>query len=210
MTIWDISVGIEEGLVVWPGEASVILEQTMTLQGGGKANVSRLACGVHTATHVDAPLHVLEGGGAVEAISFNALLGPAYVVELPGLGSITTDDLDEVQVPTETQRLLIKTPNSERWNDPTHQFHHGFKALTCDAARWVVRRGIQLLGVDYLSVQLFADESQTTHEILLTANVVLLEGLDLRGVEVGEYELICLPLKLMGCEGAPARAILRR
>ena len=210
MKTWDISVGIREGMPVWPGERAVILERTMSLDRGDVANASWLGCGVHTGTHVDAPGHMVKGGGGVDDLDLDPFIGPAWVAEFPECREVTAADLERAHLPGEIRRLLLKTRNSERWGEPLHAFRADFTALTSDAARWVVERGIRLVGVDYLSVQLFADTSTLTHTTLLEANVAIVEGLDLRGVEAGEYELLCLPLKLIGCDGAPARAILRR
>jgi arylformamidase len=130
------------------------------------------------------------------------------VVHLPDADAITADVLDALALPAETRRVLFRTRNSALWAQEDRGFYEDFVALTADAAEWVVARGIQLIGVDYLSVQRYADGPET-HQILLGAGVVLVEGLDLSGVAAGDYELICLPLKLVDAEGAPARAILR-
>jgi arylformamidase len=160
-------------------------------------------------THVDAPFHFISGGDPVEAMPLDVLMGPAVVTYLPEVAAVTATDLEALDLPAGVQRLLLRTRNSKLWTTGVEEFQPDFVALTVDAAQWVVQRGIRLLGVDYLSVQRF-DDGPEVHQILLEARVVIVEGLNLAGVEPGEYELICLPLKLTGAEGAPARAVLRK
>ena len=208
MRIWDISVGVSPGLPVWPGDPLIELERYMAISAGDAANVSRLACSVHVGTHVDAPVHFVDGGSTVENLPLDILIGPAIVVELLDVEAITADCLEALALPSGTTRLLFKTRNSGLWANPHHDFYPDYVALTPDAADWVVRRGVRLLGVDYLSVQRFYDPEPLTHFILLGAGVVIVEGLDLRAVLPGRYQLICLPIKLVGSDGAPARVVL--
>lgn len=208
MQVWDISVGVTPSLPVWPGDPPVQLERYMAVSDGDAANVSRLACSVHVGTHVDAPIHFVEGSASVEGLPLDVLIGPAVVVELPDVDAITADDLEASTLPSDVTRLLFKTRNSELWADPHHNFYPDYVALTPDAAEWVARQGICLVGVDYLSVQGFHDPEPLTHCTLLEAGVVIVEGLDLREVPPGPYRLICLPMKLAGSDGAPARAVL--
>jgi arylformamidase len=135
-------------------------------------------------------------------------MGPATVVELPEANIITPELLEAQALSPQTRRLILKTKNSDLWNDPGHQFNPDFVALSSDSARWIVSKGIQLVGIDYLSIQMFKDTEPLTHRILLDANIIIIEGLDLRYIRPGVYELICLPIKLAGSEGAPARAVL--
>jgi len=208
MRFIDISLPIHPDLPVWPGDPKVVVERIRTQANGFNSNDSRLSCSVHTGTHVDAPRHFIEGGAPVEQLPLDVLLGPAEVVEIRDKNSITADHLESLSLPAATQRLLIKTRNSELWDNPGHTFHTDFVALEPPAARWIANRGIRLVGIDYLSVQRFRDKDPTTHRLLLEAGVVIVEGLDLRHVEPGRYRLVCLPLKLSGCDGAPARTIL--
>lgn len=208
MTIYDISIPISPGLPVWPGDPPVELERVCDMAQGDECNVSRLVCSVHTGTHVDAPRHFLPQGATVEALALDVLIGAAVVVEMPDCDAITPADLDSLHLPLGTTRLLFKTRNSQLWRQPEHPFEPNFVALTSDAAAWVVDRGIQLVGVDYLSVQRFYDSEPLTHCRLLEAGVVIVEGLNLAAVAPGEYHFICLPLKLVGSDGAPARAVL--
>jgi arylformamidase len=208
MAIHDVSVAISAHMPVWPGDPSVELERVSQISQGANANVSRLACSVHIGTHVDAPGHFLDGRAGVDHLSLDLLLGEALVIELMDVDHIDAGVLKEAGIPFGERRLLFKTRNSEYWDDPDHEFREDFVAVEADGARWLVDHGVRLLGVDYLSVAPFG-RSRPTHEILLGAEVILVEGLDLRAVSGGRFELACLPLKLRDCDGAPARVILR-
>lgn len=208
LKILDISVSLSPGLPVWPGDSQIELERYRFISKGDASNDSRIACSVHSGTHVDAPAHFVENGATVEQLPLDVLIGPAYVTDLPEADVITPDILEAMTLPVKTHRLLFKTRNSELWADPHHLFHESFVALSADAARWIVQKGIRLVGIDYLSVQLFKDTEALTHRILLEAGVIIVEGLNLRKVGQGNYQLVCLPLKLAGSEGSPARAVL--
>lgn len=207
MRIYDVSLPIRSGMVVWPGDADVVVETVRSQADGNRANVSAARLGLHTGTHVDAPCHFIAGAAGVDSLALDALIGPAWVAELATAGPITAQDLAGVGVPQGVERLLLKTPNSALW--ARREFCPDFAYLTPDAARWVVERGVRLIGVDYLSVEAFAGDG-TTHEILLGAGVVVLEGLNLSEVSGGWYTLHCLPLKILGADGAPARVVLVR
>jgi len=209
MQIYDISVGIHPGLPVWPGDPAIELERVIEIGVDSPVNVSRLASGVHIGTHVDAPLHFLAGGGSVEHLSLEVLVGRTYVAEILTEGHLDRDALENAGIPQETRRLLFKTSNSALWRSTPDRFEPEFVAVSVDGADWLVERGIQLVGVDYLSVAPFED-GVPTHVRLLSAGIIIIEGLDLSAVEAGWYSLTCLPLKLVGSEGAPARAILVR
>lgn len=202
MEILDVSVPVRPGMVVWPGDPEVSLELASAIADGAEANLTRLALGAHTGTHVDAPVHFLEGAAGAEALPLDALVGPCLVVDATGAcGELGPDALDGVAGGVE--RVLFKTRNSELWE--REEFVEDFVMLGDAAAAEVVRRRIRLVGIDYLSIG--GDEA---HRTLLRAGVVPLECLDLRGVEPGAYRLFCLPLRLVGSDGAPARAILVR
>jgi arylformamidase len=207
MRTYDISLTISPSLPTWPGDPSVILERVEKIEDGSDANVSRIDIGVHTGTHVDAPYHFIRNGKTVDNLNLNLLTGRAYVLYLPGVDIITASVLERSQIPPRTRRVLFKTRNSAYWKNKDNQFQTDFVALSADGADYLIRRGVKLVGVDYLSVAPF-EQSRPTHEILLSAGVVILEGLDLSGVTQGRYTLYCLPLKLAGSDGAPARAIL--
>jgi len=208
MKIFDISLPVDPQLPVWPGDPKIVLERYRAISRGHASNDSKLACSVHSGTHVDAPAHFIKDGLTVEQLPLDVLIGPAYVVDLSEADAITSDFFEALALPQETIRLLIKTRNSALWSDPHHQFNPDFVALTAEAANWVVKRGIRLVGIDYLSIQMYKDPEPLTHRILLEAGVVIVEGLCLQNVRSGLYTLICLPIKLVGSEGAPARTVL--
>jgi arylformamidase len=135
-------------------------------------------------------------------------MGPARVIELSDINVITPDQLDAQKLPRDTKRLLLKTKNSRLWDNPDHEFNPDFVALSPASADWMVNRGVKLVGIDYLSIQMYTDAEPVTHRTLLEAGIIILEGLDLRHAQPGDYELICLPIKLAGSEGAPVRAVL--
>ena len=210
MEIYDITLPIHNGALVWPGDPPVSLERLKAITSGAEANVSRLSLGVHTGTHVDAPDHFLDDGQTVESLSLEVLTGPALVVRVPDeIDCIMPEVLDRSAIPAGTQRILFKTRNSACRVRGETAFDTAFVAVSVDAAGWLIERGVRLVGVDYLSVAPYG-ESVPTHRRLLEAGVVIVEGLDLGAVEPGAYELYCLPLKLKGVEGAPAREILIR
>jgi arylformamidase len=193
---------------IWPGDPAVELEQVQQIEAGDPVNVSVLRCGVHSGTHVDAPWHFLPQGTTSEHLSLDVLIGPAVVAYLPDAAVITAHDLEQLHLPAQTTRLLLRTRNSERWTAGEQQFSEDFVALSADAAQWIVERDIRLVGIDYLSIQRYHDGPET-HQILLTAGVIIIETLNLAGVEPGQYELLCLPILLVGAEAALARAVLR-
>ena len=208
MRIYDISVTVSPDLPVWPGDPSVDLHQTAFMERGDPCNLSFLALNVHAGTHVDAPHHFLNDCRTVESLPLDVLTGPAYVVQVPEeAGLITSRVLETADIPPKTARLLFRTRNSHLWRSGEWEFKRDFVAVSADGAEWLVKRGVRLVGVDYLSVAPF-DDARVTHEIFLKAGVVIVEGLDLSEVSQGGYELYCLPLKLVGSDGAPARVIL--
>jgi arylformamidase len=206
--IIDISVPLKPDMPTWPDSVGFRLIRTMSLEAGDKANVSRLDCDVHMGTHVDAPWHFLEDGFTVDDMSLDVLIGPATVACLTEARVVTASALANLNLASNTQRLLIKTRNSELWAAGVTNFRKDYVALSADAARWVVDLGIRLVGIDYLSVQCYED-NPLTHQILMKAGVIIVEGLNLAAVEPGSYELICLPIRLVGADGAPVRAVLR-
>jgi arylformamidase len=200
----DISVPIREGMVVYEGDPEVRLGRFASIEAGATANLSRLDFGVHSGTHVDAPIHFLDGAAGVEQLPLDALVGPAHVVAASHVqGELDEATLRRLDLPDAGDRLLFKTPNSLLWE--RDGFAHDFISLTGDGAAYLVARGVRLVGIDYLSIG-----DADAHRALLGAGVVVVESLDLRRVEPGPYRLICLPLKIVGADGAPARALLIR
>jgi arylformamidase len=208
MTIYDISLSISPNLPTWPGDPGLKLEQYASMDKGEHYNATQISSSVHLGTHVDAPRHFLNDGSAVEQLPLEVLTGPCYVTQLPdGIEAITAEVLDRTEITSEMKRVLFGTSNSHYWAKGESKFQTDFVAITEDGAEWLVERGVQLVGVDYVSVAPYND-SIPTHAALLKAGVVIVEGLNLSNIMRGFYDLYCLPLKITGSDGAPARAIL--
>jgi arylformamidase len=208
MTIYDISVTISSNLPIWPGDPSPELTVYESIEKGSLYNATRIHSGVHLGTHVDAPRHFINDGRTVDQLPLDVLTGPCYVAQLPdGVEAITAEVLERTEITSEMKRVLFGTRNSHLWASGERNFQTDFVAVTEDGAEWLVEHGVQLVGVDYLSVAPYSDPIPT-HLVLLKAGVVIIEGLNLSNVMRGFYDLYCLPLKIAGCDGAPARAIL--
>lgn len=207
-TIHDITLTFTPDIPGFPNTPVPTLERLRSMDDGAVNNLSRLDTHVHFGTHVDAPRHFVADGYGMEAVPLDTLLGPCLVVDFPDLAEIGPGDLEAKAIPPGTRRLLLKTSNSDLWNDYAQGFRPDFVALTPAAAEWVIARGIRLIGIDYLSIERFQEPGRVTHRSLLGAEVAIVEGLDLRGIAAGPYELVCMPLKLKGCDGAPARVAL--
>lgn len=206
MAVHDISLAIEPGLPTWPTSEGFRVRRAMQIASGDPANVSVIEMDVHTGTHVEAPLHFLDGADALETLELDRFVGPARVVEVAGT-AVTADGLAGLAIPPGTTRLLVKTANSARWAAGWGSFDERYAALTRDAAQWVADRGIRLIGIDHLSIERYEDGGET-HRILMRAGVAILEGLNLHGIDPGEYTLVAAPIRLAGTEAAPARALL--
>ncbi len=208
MKIIDISVPISPSMPVWPGNPPVSLVQTSSMDRGDHDNVSQLTCGVHTGTHVDAPHHFLNNHRTIELLSLDVLVGSAQVVRIAdAVNVVTAEVLENAGVGKDVTRLLLRTRNSAHWAHGDTEFDPSFVGISADGAAWLVSRGIRLIGIDYLSVAPY-HQSVPTHRALLEVGMVILEGANLSAVDPGQYQLYCLPLKLVGSDGAPARAIL--
>ena len=208
MKIHDVTLSISPKLPVWPGDPPVVLEQVSSMDAGAHDNVSRLACSVHTGTHVDAPHHFLNDHRTVESLSLDILVGPARVVQISeNVKVVSAEVLENAGIPPGTVRLLLKTSNSQLWEHGERSFFTDFVGISADGADWLVQHQIKLIGIDYLSVAPYK-QSIPTHRTLLGAGMIIVEGMDLSAVQPGDYQLYCLPLKLVGSDGAPARAIL--
>jgi arylformamidase len=212
MRIYDVTVPISEVMPVWPGDPRVKIEQVSSIAKGDEANVSHLHLSSHTGTHVDAPFHYDARGLTVDRLDPELLIGPAFVAEADRLegNTIQVYDLASLHFPKSTTRLLLKTTNSYLWEDRQIEFERNYVHLDRKAAHWLVRRGIQLLGVDYLSVEAFQTAESEVHKTLLGSGMVIVEGLDLSRVPPGPCQLMCLPLKVEGGDGAPARVLVIR
>lgn len=207
--IIDVSLPIGPGLVTWPGDPPFELVRTSRLEAGDPANVSQLRLGSHTGTHVDPPHHFLPGGDTIDMVPLEMLMGEAHVVVLDGfVGWIGPAELDSLALPDGVERLLLKTSSSLLWREPAPAFPEEYTALSEEGARWVVDRGIRLIGIDFLSIERDGPPDFPVHRTLLAGGVVIVEGLDLSEARRKVYELRCLPLRVVGGDGAPARAVL--
>ena len=206
MKIFDVTIGIGGTTPIYAGDPPALVESAKRLAGGDSANVSKLAFGAHTGTHVDAPNHFIEGTRRVDQLDLNKLIGPCRVVRVADdIQTIEPEHLGDVEG---FERVLFRTKNSAYWT--TSEFHSDFAHLSPAAAEALVANGVKLVGIDYLSIEKFHSGDHAVHKALLSKEIIILEGLDLRLIEAGDYELICLPLKYVGGEGdgAPARAVL--
>lgn len=209
MRIHDVTLSIHPGMPVWPGDPNVQLERISKIEDGANANVSRLSLSAHTGTHVDAPYHFLgDSPITVEKLSLDVLVGDAFVLHLPDdVDVINRDVLATLDFPSGVERLLFRTRNSNYWAQEKDIFQSKFVGIDAGAASFLVDLGLKLVGIDYLSIAPYKN-SRPTHEILLKAQMVIIEGLDLSYISQGHYDLYCLPMKLRAADGAPARVIL--
>jgi arylformamidase len=204
----DISASLHNGMVAWPGDAPFERTQTLRIAKGDACNLSQISTTAHIGTHMDAPRHYLEGGAGMESMPIAASIGPARVIEIRDPEAIRIPELEPLHLAM-GERVLFKTANSAHcWK--TNEFQQHYVSIPPETARYLVERGVQTVGVDYLSVGGLDPGGIETHRILLAAGVWIIEGLILEHVEPGEYELICLPLKIAAGDGAPARAVLRK
>jgi arylformamidase len=211
MRIYDVSVPLSAATPTYPGDPGIEIKQWLALAHGDAANVSLINFGVHSGTHVDAPSHFIEGGAKVESLSLESLIGEAEVVAVADDVRVIDERFVAANCARGSQRILFKTRNSAFWANTQSGFREDYVYIDPKAAGWLVERGIKLVGIDYLSVEGFKSDNFPTHHALLSRGVVIVEGLDLRQVPAGLYELFCLPLRITGGsgDGAPARVILR-
>jgi len=205
MRIYDITMPLSAELPVYPGDFPVVIAPWTRIADGDAANVSRLTLCTHSGTHLDPPRHFSDSGLSVDDIPLGLLIGKALVVEILGAPVVGRRELERLPVKG-AERLLIKTGNSELWKKI--EFCHDFAALSVDGARYLLEAGVKLVGIDYLSIESCEGDGEV-HRMLLDNGVLILEGVNLAEVGPGEYELICLPLKIQGGDGAPVRALLR-
>ena len=211
MRIYDVSVPLSAATPTYPGDPGIEIKQWLRLANGDAANVSLINFGLHSGTHVDAPAHFIEGGAKVDSLPLESLVGEAEVVEVADHIGVIDENFVAANCVSGSQRILFKTRNSAFWDHLGQGFREDYVYIDPPAARRLVESGIKLVGIDYLSVEKFKSDSFPTHIAFLSSGVVILEGLDLRAVPSGRYELICLPLKVAegSGDGAPARVILR-
>jgi arylformamidase len=206
MKLIDVTVPLDAALPAYPGNTPFSLEAIKRIAQGGSSNVSSLHMSAHSGTHVDAPRHFFDNGDGVDALPLELLLGRARVIEVMSGKAIGPEALKGID--TEDIRVLIKTRNSRLWGSP--DFHQDYVGVTAEGATYLVKHGVKVLGVDYLSVEEFRKPGAPAHHILLGGGTIVIEGLNLRDVEPGTYELFCLPLRVVGADGAPARVVLRQ
>ncbi len=209
MKLHDVSILISEDMPIWPNDPVISMELTNSISLGDSANVTRLNMGVHTGTHIDAPFHFEPNGATIDELPLEVLIGPCRVFEIPESNeAIDLVDLEKLNFDHHI-RVLFKTRNSNWWKNGEIMFHKDFVYMHQEAARFLIDRGIKLVGIDYLSIEKFESPDHATHHLLLQNEVVIIEGLNLSGISSGDYELIALPPKLKGADGAPARVVLR-
>jgi len=204
--LYDISLSVTPKTVTFPGDPGIRFHPALRLERGEVVNLTAMEMCVHTGTHFDAPWHFLEQGARSDEVPLDAFLGPALVVEIPEARSVGRTELEPLPLDG-VERLLLKTRNSAFLHDSA--FHEDFTYLTKDGAEYLVSRGLRLVGIDYFSIDRFHSPDFPAHHALLGAGVVIVEAVDLSAVPPGQYELLCLPMKLAGLDGAPVRAVLR-
>ena len=207
MRIHDISQTIRSGMPVWPGDPEVRLDWLSRISEGEAVNLTGIHMCAHTGTHIDTANHFLENGGNLDDLDLEVLIGNARVIRVPDEVRVIDKDFLQTVMLDGTERILFKTSNQAMTDEHPEVFHRDYVALDASGARFLADNGYRLVGIDYMSIAMY-DDSEGGHLPLLKAGVVVLEGLDLRGVEPGDYQLVALPIKLGGREGAPVRAIL--
>ena len=205
----DITVAISAGVPIYKGDPGVEVKSFKAIASGSSANVSEISFGVHTGTHVDAPNHFIDGAKRVHELDPEKLVGPCRVIEIPS--DVTAIEPEHIGDIAGIRRVIFKTRNSEFWATPEDGFRSDFTYLTPAAAEVLVTNGCELVGIDYLSIEKSGSPGHPVHIAFLSKEIVILEGVDLRGIEPGDYELICMPLKYEGStgDGSPARTFLR-
>jgi arylformamidase len=205
--LYDVTIPITNTMPVWPGDPPVQLIRTShpSRDKNHSVYVTAITMGSHTGTHLDAPFHMIDGGKKLNEFSLDTLVGKATVFEIPGVRSIGRSDLEQFQWDG-VERVLFKTDNSSHWEDG--RFYEQFVYLQPDGAEFLVQRGVRLIGIDYLSIDKFHSDAHPAHLVLLTKNILILEGLNLKNISPGEYAIYALPLNLQDVDGSPARVIL--
>ena len=207
MKVIDVSVPISDAMTVYSGNPQVRVDAAMTIANDG-VNLSELCLGSHTGTHVDAPRHFIKGGRGIDRLDLNLFVGPAWVADLRSVKTgIDAEALEKAAIPRGTTRVLLRTSNSRLWH-PARAFTTEFVYLAPDGAEWLLRRGVRLVGIDYLSIEGFHVTGAPTHKRLLGAGVPIVEGLDLFRVSAGRWQMIALPLRIEDGDAGLTRAVL--
>jgi arylformamidase len=207
MKYYDISVPLSNEMPVWPTNEPVVISLAKSVEEGASSTVTNLQINSHTGTHIDAPSHMFPDKKSINDISLESLMGEVQVIYIDNNEKVDSEELQK-KLKSSVKKIIFKTRNSARWAEG--KFFSDYVYLTEDGAWFLVEQGIKVVGIDYLSLDKFDDKSHVPHKVLLSQDVVIIEGLDLSKVEPGIYELICLPLKLEGADGAPARVVLAK
>jgi len=205
MAIYDISLPVDERLAGWPGDAPYRFTWTCRLSGGASVNLGEVGMSIHTGTHADAPFHYCDSGPTIDAVELDAYVGPAVVADVRGIERISAGGLETAIRGARPERILLKTG---AWTDHS-RFPDAIPTITDEAIDWLAARGARLLGLDLPSVDALDNKELPNHHALGRHGIAILESLDLSAVEPGMYELVALPLRLVGADGSPVRAILR-
>ncbi len=208
MKIFDISVPIKNNMVVWPGDPQVKNIEVSSISNGGEANITSLQMSAHTGTHIDAPKHFIDDGRSIDQLDLHLLIGDVHVIEIDDLVKLIDEKvLEELKIDHWPKRVLFKTANSTSKLLDKDDFIQDYVALSKDASQFLIKRGVKLVGIDYLSIAPF-DNGDETHTALLSNDIIILEGLKLSKIEPGLYQMVALPINLFGADGAPARVVL--
>jgi len=207
--VHDISLPLGKDTLVWPGDPPIEVTPKLRIANGDPANVSELRIGTHSGTHVDPPVHFVDGAPAIDRLSLHRMVGPALVADLEEAnGPIGPVELEALGLSRNVNRLLLRTSNSALWRSLPVEFPDTYACLSPEGAKWIVQNAIGLIGIDFLSIEERGSTGHPVHHILLENGVVIVEGLDLGNIEPGAYTLVCLPLKVVDGDGGPARAVL--
>jgi arylformamidase len=211
MKIYDISLPITPDMPVWPGDSAVDLRQVSAISSGELTNITHISMSAHTGTHIDAPKHFIDTGKTIGQIPLEMLVGEVLVMQIDHsidvISKMVLQSHPHRRLLENAHKVLFRTRNSTLWHNGPSVFRQDYVGINASGAEFLANIGLDLIGIDYLSIAPY-DETQIPHQILLSEDIVLLEGLDLSNVPAGIYELYCLPIHLPGCEGAPARVIL--
>lgn len=206
--IIDVTLPIKPGMLTYPGDPEVTIERTSDMRNGDVSNVSIVSMSTHTGTHVDPPIHFVEEGATIDEVPLETLVGRAMVVDMRGVKTIGAGELEALELPPDPERLLFLTDWSARWAERSPVFPDAATCLSIEGARWLIARGVRLVGTDFLSIETPDDATFPVHRALLGAHIAIVEGLDLRDVPAGRYTIWCLPLKIQDGDGGPARVVL--
>ena len=204
----DVTLSIRPGMLTYPGDPVVAIDRTWDMRRGDVSNLSVISMSTHAGTHVDPPVHFVDGGATIDRVPLDTLIGEAVVADMRGVRTIGAAELESADLPVDAERVLFLTDWSARWAEESPEFPDDVTCVSVEGARWLVDRGVRLVGTDFISIEGADDPTFPVHRALLGAGIVIVEGLDLREVPAGRYTLWCLPLKLRDGDGGPARVVL--